>query len=321
MKFAVETWAPEYDVTASTEHLEPANGDINLSIERSEGDWSAIDPAPDTTLPEYVIFVDGIRRIDARIWITDGNQTLPGVCASVAAGAVRCDATTAEIIETQVRRGVYATGSTAGAETASTAGHITGPTAVGPIITRHNTYEFFPCVGDTPENLYKGIHEQMTKLETQIAWAGTADLVVFDGPLRGRTDRTSIGFIKTHQVQYLPEREQRVLASLRAGQRSPVFLIGGSGFTRWSWYLRLPGAITHPLSGIVRCELPGLGVSADAVRRANTVAASLPRFASEPHKDARAPQNLYPIAGLENSLRRLLGDRYLLERSIRIAAR
>ncbi len=49
-------------------------------------------------------------------------------------------------------------------------------------------------------------------------------------------------------------------------------------------------------------------------------AAVLPRFASEPHKDTRAPQNLYPIGGLERELRRRLGDQALLFRSLKRAA-
>ncbi len=45
----------------------------------------------------------------------------------------------------------------------------------------------------------------------------------------------------------------------------------------------------------------------------------LPRFASEPHKDTRAPQNLYPIGGLERELRHRLGDQALLFRSLQRA--
>ena len=48
--------------------------------------------------------------------------------------------------------------------------------------------------------------------------------------------------------------------------------------------------------------------------------AMLPRFASAEYKDARAPQNLYPIAGLERELRRRLGDPRLLYRALRVAA-
>ena len=53
---------------------------------------------------------------------------------------------------------------------------------------------------------------------------------------------------------------------------------------------------------------------------ADTTCVVLPRFASEPHKDSRAPQNLYPIAGLERELRRRLGDPRLLYRALRAAA-
>jgi hypothetical protein len=46
----------------------------------------------------------------------------------------------------------------------------------------------------------------------------------------------------------------------------------------------------------------------------------LPRYASAEYKDTRAPQNLYPIAGLERELRRRLGDQRLLYRALRVAA-
>jgi hypothetical protein len=70
----------------------------------------------------------------------------------------------------------------------------------------------------------------------------------------------------------------------------------------------------------VRCEIAADAPIDEAIRLADTVAAILPRFASEPHKDPRAPQNLYPIAGLERTLRRRLGDPSLMERALRIAS-
>ena len=125
-----------------------------------------------------------------------------------------------------------------------------------------------------------------------------------------------------HQhVQYLPEELQPVLAGLDDGQRTPLFHLGGRGGNRYSWYLRLPIERTQPWAGIIRCEVPAAGSVADAVERANQVTALLPRYASEPHKDGRAPQNLYPIAGLENELRRRLGDQLLMERALRLAAK
>jgi hypothetical protein len=57
-----------------------------------------------------------------------------------------------------------------------------------------------------------------------------------------------------------------------------------------------------------------------AIRLADRVSASLPRFASDRHKDPRAPQNLYPIGGLERELRHRLGDREMAIRALRRAA-
>ena len=52
----------------------------------------------------------------------------------------------------------------------------------------------------------------------------------------------------------------------------------------------------------------------------NLTQAVLCRYASAEYKDSRAPQNLYPIAGLERELRRRLGDQRLLYRALRVAA-
>ncbi|MCK9901904.1 hypothetical protein MXD63_17705 [Frankia sp. Cpl3] len=57
-----------------------------------------------------------------------------------------------------------------------------------------------------------------------------------------------------------------------------------------------------------------------AVELADLSQATLLRFASQEFKDARAPQNLYPIAGLERTLRRRLDDPGLLYRALRRGA-
>ena len=171
--------------------------------------------------PTASLFVDGVRRIDARIWISDGELVHAGVCASVAAGAVKCDQREAHVVDVEVKRGVFASPSK----------------AAGPIYTSHGTYEFVPCAGDTPNDVYNGIHEQMTRLETQFGHDHDAGMVIFDGPLRGRMNTNGVGYVKTQYVQYLPEPQQAILQQLEAGQRTPVFLISGMGFTRWSWYL------------------------------------------------------------------------------------
>ena len=74
-----------------------------------------------------------------------------------------------------------------------------------------------------------------------------------------------------------------------------------------------------PWAGIARLEMPsGIGRDA-AVEAAERAAGGLPVFASALHRDARAPVNLTPIAGLERHLHRLQGDARLALRAVREA--
>jgi hypothetical protein len=304
MRFSVETWAPEYGSSIDSPTLEDASEQADATVERALADWSPIDPTMHER-PDEIVFIDGIQRIDARVWIHEAGISTPAVCVSLAAGATVCSHDQATVQGVQVERVLIAPASS----------------SAGPIITRHASYEFVPAKDATPEASYFAIHGRRTELELSVARSGSPDLIVFDGPLRGRNDQVGVGYIKTHHKIYVPEEVQPVLGSLEEGQRTPLFcLAGGAGGTRWSWYLRLPGPRAHPMSGIVRLELPGLGTAADAIARAESVSACLPRYASEPHKESRAPQNLYPIAGLEQELRRRLGDSLLLERALRVAS-
>jgi hypothetical protein len=301
----VESWDPDYGTGGDSDALDASTDVVNPDLEMPTTSWAPITPETRPT-PGTIWFVDGVRRIDARIWVTDDGLVLPGSCATVAAGAVACSGSRAEVIGARVQRGVF-----------------TPPAdSVGPIVTEHGTYEHFPVPTGSPEDLYLGIHELMTDLETEIVpAAGEDDLIVFDGPLRGRRTPQAVGLIKTQHVQYLEDELQRVVGVLEAGQRTPLFLIGKTGFARWSWYVRLPGPRTHGWAGIVRLESAGDIDLHAAIMLADTVTGALPRFASEPHKESRAPQNLYPIKGLENELRRRLGDQRLLQRALRAAAR
>jgi hypothetical protein len=111
-----------------------------------------------------------------------------------------------------------------------------------------------------------------------------------------------------------------MVGMLAPGQRTPAFLMGTS-WERHSWYLRLPGPAASPWAGVVRVECPAELPAAEVTRLAGLSQRVLGRFASTAYKDSRAPQNLYPIAGLERELRRRLGDPQLLYRALREASR
>ena len=138
-----------------------------------------------------------------------------------------------------------------------------------------------------------------------------------DGPLRGRQHLPrALGYIKSHRSSYLPPELNALVGALAPGQRTPVFLMGTS-WDRHSWYLRLPRAAGPPWAGVVRVECSADLPVADVIGLAGLSQACLGRFASAGYKDPRAPQNLYPIAGLERELRRRLGDPRLLYRALR----
>lgn len=301
MRFSVESWDPGYGISGHDAALEPAGQPVDAAVEVPLDRWQPFTPrgaAPDT-----ILFVDGVRRIDGRVWIDDGVVARPALCATVAAGVVRCGEGAAVITAVEVARGLF-----------------TSVPAATPIDTTCGRYLVHPTTGDDDPALYQRVHDRMTELEQALSTQlDGADLVVFDGPLRGRDRAAGVGYVKTQHVQYLEPDQHRVVAALEPGQRTPLFHIGGA-YPRWSWYLRLPGPRAHTLSGVVRLELPGLGGVDDAVGRAETISVALPRFASEPHREARAPQNLYPISGLERELRRRLGDVRLLERALRQAS-
>jgi len=170
-------------------------------------------------------------------------------------------------------------------------------------------------VGDV-ESLAAAAVNRMRALEADVARAvGPAELVVLDGLLWGRDDIPSaIGYVKTHRTTYLEDEQASVVAELTPGTRTPLFLVTTT-WSRFSWYLRLPGGTGHPWAGIVRCEAsPDLSVAEAAGL------AALPRYASSSYRDRRAPQNLYPIGGLEDALRHRMGSADLLHRALRMAA-
>lgn len=296
---AIEAWSPEFGAPVEGAQNEPPSAQVDAGAELPEPEWRPLDAGEDAWTPAHIDFVDGVRRIDARVWITgaDGDARL-GICASFAAGVVRCDGK-AVIRAIKAGRGFFAL-----------AGVPDLPTPAG-------TYRACPVAEDDIQQLVNGVQERMGQLEVEVAASDPGEgLTVMDGPLRGRQRiPAAIGYIKSHRVQYLSRDPRAVVARLAPGQRTPLFLIQ-TKWTRYSWYLRLSEAEGHPWAGIVRCEAWSESALEKVKKIADATAAALPRFASESHKDDRAPQNLYPIAGLERELRHRLGGHAMVYRAL-----
>lgn len=317
-RIAVETWAPEFGASVDEPALAPTDEVVEVGVEVAPGDWTPRTPPTSAAVcaPDAVSFVDGVRRVDARVWVTDDDGDVrQGICASWAAGVVRCCGSHARVDRTEVRRGLFTPA--VGSATRNR------PTNPAMLATRHGTWRHVSAPSDDPDQLTLALQASMADLEelvTRPSPASAGELVVLDGPLRQRMHIPgAVGYVKTHRRSYLPEGPGAVIGRLVAGQRTPVFQIGGR-WSRWSWYLRLPGRVDHAWAGVVRCEASIDVAVGQVAALADRVAATLPRFASVPQKDPRAPQNLYPIGGLERELRRRLGDQPLLLRALRDAA-
>lgn len=299
MKFTVEAWDSDYGAPTDAE-LADASENVDVSVEVRPEDWRPLLPESDPV--GDLLFVDGVRRVDATLWI-EQPPDFPGfaLAATYAAGVVRCNGR-ATLEHTAVERGLF---------TSAPATDVA--TGVG-------TYEVKATKGTTPEELWLGIQQRMGALEAAVAHeTGGAELLVVDGPLSHARDLdNAVGYIKTQKVQYLPLELRQVLTSLPAGYRTPLFLTTTS-WSRYSWYLRLANH-AGPAGGLVRCEIDADTSSAEAARIATRVSATLPRYASARHKDPRAPQNLYPIGGLERDLRHRLGDKEMSMRALRRAS-
>ena len=313
VSFSVDPWDPGYGMAFGEEMdgdaLQESSAELNLDLELPADQWRPLTPATGLTIPATVLFLDGVRRIDARIWVHGPDpQPAPGIAASFAAGLVCCNGS-ARITDVAVERGLF----TAAPDAAD-------------IRSRHASYPARLAAGPGMDKLSLALQQRLSDAEVQLALLFRAanpdadDLLFVDGPLRGRThlDRT-IGYIKTHHTAYLPPEQAALVSALEPGQRTPAFTMGTS-WRRNSWYLKLPGSSGAPWSGVVRLECSADLPVPEVKRLADLSARILPPLASSPHKDPRAPQNLVPIGGLERELRRRLGDQQLLYRSLRAAS-
>ena len=216
----LDPWAPEFEGMVQVgDDLEPATVDVR--VERPV--WAAVRPKREP-ITARIAFVDGVRRIERRLIVVEGDRRFFGLLGSFGVGAVSVDS---------AARGAV------------------------------------------------------------------------------------VGFVKRLLRNYLDPQAPALLPRLEVGERTPVFLIGGRD-PRYSWYVRIAygRAIESELTGVARLEAPAARGLDEAQKLADLSARVLPRFASDSTRDPRAPQNLYPIGGLEARLKHRLGDPAVVRHAI-----
>ncbi len=303
----VEGWDPDYGTPIDHDDaFSPAEGSVDAGVETD--DWNPMEGVDDGV--DRIAFVDGVRRVDARLTLDDPvNGPTPGLVGTFAVGAVvwHRRERRSEVADVRIERWAVLAGGS---------GEQMPPVGLEPGVGTTR------APGDDPALLMMTLHAKMRDAEGECAEELSAHCaVVADGPLKKVREHATVGYVKTHRVTYLEPEQNRVIAELAPGQRTPMFCIASqTPYARYSWYLRL--AILdggHSWTGVIRCETSAHLPLAEASAIADRTAAVLPVVASEPHVDPRAPQNLVPIGALERELRHRMGERGLVYRALRHA--
>lgn len=304
----LDPFAPEFDAAIQIAEADDPVADVDTSVESAS--WQAIRPQP-APAPERVFFVDGVRRIEQRLRVEADTLTLFALLGSFGVGATRLHRRSAGVVQESVGRVLVVGG-----------GELL-PALDVPVPRGRTTLRFAPRVvpENTPMAALGGLQEAMREAEARLGQelvGGEADLVFLDGPLSYLTSAVPVlGFVKRLMGTYLDAEESGLLLRLGVGDRTPLFLIRDR-VPRYSWYLRLGRGrpIESALTGVVRLETRAELDVAEVRRLADASCRVLPRLASDAAHDPRAPHNLHPIGGLEQRLRRLLGDPLLVRRAI-----
>jgi len=297
-------WAATYGNPYLEAPTTPADTDVARIVE-DDGvlRTHAVLKIPDTTL----VFVDGVRRMEAYLTAERSGTAVRGVSGAHGVGAVICAPEREPKFERCASRRYLVW---EGGRDLELAPHPTG-----------FMWEVDSIAPGAETPAEARLQDLMRDAERALAEDLTEDdrLVILDGPLnRVRTQgRRVVGYVKTHHRIPLDAGGRAVVATLAAGQRTSLFLPRDDVY---SAYVRLPSTQPAGVWGAtIRLEIPThVGMRA-AVGLADLATALLPRYAGVGHIDPRAPQNLQPVAALERHLRHGLGDVRLAVRATREA--
>jgi hypothetical protein len=321
MRLRLDPWAADYHTAFQADAPEPPRP-ARTDLESPTGDWRPI--RPDTAPPfDELIFLDGGRRVDARVLLEDDRQQVAfGALGAYGVGSVHCTTgARARIGELHVE---HLCALSSGMQHADFR-IAPGPSGLGGALNYR--------VVSTPErdvdSVVRRLQQEMLSAEgrsaARLAPDGPGALIVCDGPrplLSG--EPRVVGYVKTiHQVR-LPEHLMAVVRRLEASERSPLYLVEGDDprHSYFEWFLRLrdPRPWLYSLAGMVRLQAlagPRPEERLDGARGlADWSCLQLPRYASRQHQDPRAPQQLLPVRALEGQLRRRMGDTLLVRRRI-----
>ncbi|MFO0612858.1 MAG: hypothetical protein U0414_09735 [Polyangiaceae bacterium] len=321
----LDPWDADYGSELPIDSDDEADAaEVDTAVEVG-GSWAPLTPTR-AGASDPLVFVDGVRRVDARVLLQRGpgevfdslygepvRRPIHGAFGAYAVGTVVVSGGRAAWGAMEIQR-LFCTG-----------GDVRLPAREARVGLDYANASAEEGDADAP---LRAIQRAMRACEERVARAsaGLGALVVADGPLsfggagdhRPTAGGRVVGFVKRLYKLYVGDRVA-ALPALSVGTRSPLFAIRApAGFSRWSWFVRLsePGRGDSSFAGLARLEIDAVTPLDEARAIADESATRLPRFAPSRARDPRSPQNLLPIGALEARLRRLLGDRRLVRRRL-----
>jgi uncharacterized protein len=315
MKLRLDPWATEYNTAYYADEVAQATPDhIDPYVETQ--DWKAITPLPNDLTWEKLLFIDGSRRIEARLLLEDDQEHLAfGAMGTYAVGVVNCcpkQSRQASIYETHVKR-----------ICALSSGHTMDNFFIAPLGKQLGVLEYEVVSSNyrEAEAVVMKLQEVMLEEESRIASCLAQEentLIICDGQRPHLSkDANVIGYLKTIHDTRLSREHLAIVRLLEQGQRSPIYQINVKDSFYFEWFLRLrdPRPWFYSLAGMVRIQAYGT-VLCEVLELANWTCHTLPKFASKQHQDPRAPQQLLPIRALESELKRRMGNPQIIRRRI-----
>lgn len=334
-----DSWSPEYRSALQLDGDLPedavAPSALSADIETPVSEWAAHSPACTTEEAlqalSPLIFLDGVRRLHLRLLYDFEERLQYAGFGSIAVGALkiepgqRLSLQNALITPPQVQGYLLIGQSPPDLDLRPF--QIPGvPQSFQPVQTRAQPQA---QASEVPSQYLQQLmreREQSYLKELQLELSSPGPLfaaqhqeacILVDGPLLkygARGEHPQFGYIKTLHSQYLPSELNRVVYSLPAATRSPLFALG-EGHLSWYQRLRAPKAVEHPLTGIVRLEVKH-DHRDEVLRYADLLTRALPQLTLSRLQDPRSPQNLGPVQALERHLKNALGNPALIQRAL-----
>lgn len=316
-----DPWTADYSGAYLADPDAEAEGPVNIDAEVPAEDWQPLNAIREAAF-DHLIFIDGSRRMDARVQVESDTGTFRahGGLGTTAVGAVAVlTGQRAEFLaDLRADRWCFVG-----------AGERQEPITLRAADGHLGDLHYRPVsVADTnPDAILQALQDTMraeeAKLASRLLGQHGDALLVLDGPLpREPVADRMVGYVKTTSIQRLAAEQLEVASQLQAGQRTPIYIAGTGSTRHFEWILRLrdPAPWFYSLAGTVRLQVAartGEDRLTDFVREvADWSCSVLPRFSSLAHQDPRAPQQLLPVRALEAELKRHMGDGLLLRRRI-----